>query len=124
MSSLAVKHREKVIFNTNTFSNIFSVDTLKIRLKTIYFSNSSNYSENDLSTLLKKMTVIIFSRRRDIIICTMCVHLCVRVHAWVTQFSLKLLQLHIFGKLLVQMNFYTLQYFLGGLVNFGLLFSQ
>ena len=45
------------------------------------------------------------------------------VRAWVTQFSLKLLQLHIFGKLLVLMNFYALQYF-GGLVNFGLLLSE
>ena len=41
----------------------------------------------------------------------------------VTRFSLKLLPLHIFGKLLVLMNFYTLQYFLG-LVNFGLLLSE
>ena len=35
---------------------------------------------------------------------------CVCVRAWVTQFSLKLLQLHIFGKLVVLMNFYALQY--------------
>ena len=49
------------------------------------------------------------------------VRLCVR--ACVTQFSLKLLQIHIFGKLLVLMNFYALQYFLG-LVNFGLLLSE
>ena len=41
----------------------------------------------------------------------------------VTQFSLRLLQLHIFGKLLVLMNFYALQYFLG-LMNFGLLLSN
>ena len=34
-------------------------------------------------------------------------HVC----ACVTQFSLKLLQLHILGKLLVLMNFYALQYF-------------
>ena len=51
-------------------------------------------------------------------------HVCVYVRACVrecvTQFSLKLLQLHIFGKLLVLMNFYALQYFLG-LLNFGLL---
>ena len=40
-----------------------------------------------------------------------------------TLFSLKLLQLHIFGKLLVLMNFDALQYFLG-LVNFGLLLSE
>ena len=39
------------------------------------------------------------------LVCTMC------VRAWVTQFSLKLLQLHIFGKLLVLMNFYALQNF-------------
>ena len=45
----------------------------------------------------------------------MCVRTC--VHAWVTQFSVKLLQLHIFGKLLVLMNFYTPQNFFG-LVNF------
>ena len=49
------------------------------------------------------------------------VHGCVR--GCVTQFSLKLLQLHIFGKLLVLRNFYALQYFLG-LVNFGLLLSE
>ena len=41
----------------------------------------------------------------------------------VTQFSMKLLQLYIFGKLLVLMNFYALQYYLG-LVNFGLLLSN
>ena len=35
------------------------------------------------------------------------------VRAWVTQFSLKLLQLHIFGKLVVLMNFYALQNFRG-----------
>ena len=64
-----------------------------------------------------------------IIICTMCVRTCVRacvracVHACVTQFPLKLLQLHIFGKLVVLMNFFALQYFLG-LVNFGLLVSE
>ena len=45
------------------------------------------------------------------------------LHRVVTQFSLKLLQLHIFGKLLVLMNFYSLQYF-WGLVNFGLLLSE
>ena len=50
-------------------------------------------------------------------------HVCVCVRACVTQFSLKPLQLHIFGKLLVLMNFYALKYF-GGLVNFGLLFSE
>ena len=50
-----------------------------------------------------------------------CVRVCLR--ECVTQFSLKLLQLHIFGKLLVLMNFYALQYFLG-LVNFGLLLSR
>ena len=61
------------------------------------------------------------ARRREIIICTMCVRTCVR--ACVTQFPLKLLQLHIFGKLVVLMNFFTLQYFLG-LVNFGLLVSE
>ena len=48
---------------------------------------------------------------------------CTCVRAWVTQFSLKLLQLHIFGKLLVLMNFYALQKFLD-LVNFGLLLSE
>ena len=61
------------------------------------------------------------ARRREIIICTMCVHAYVR--ACVTQFPLKLLQLHIFGKLVVLMNFFALQYFLG-LVNFGLLVSE
>ena len=50
-------------------------------------------------------------------------HVCAYVRAWVTQFSLKLLQLHIFGKLLVLMNFYSLQNFFG-LVNFGLLLSE
>ena len=59
------------------------------------------------------------------IICTMCVRVCGRgcVRACVTQFPLKLLQLHIFGKLVVLMNFFALQYFLG-LVNFGLLVSE
>ena len=61
------------------------------------------------------------ARRREIIICTMCVRTCVR--ECVTQFSLKLLQLHIFGKLLVLMNFYALQYFLG-CVNLWHNFSQ
>ena len=50
-------------------------------------------------------------------------HVCASVRAWVTQFTLKLLQLHIFGKLLVLMNFYALQYFLS-MVNFGLLLSE
>ena len=69
------------------------------------------------------------ARRREIIICTMCVCTCVRacvgacVRACVTQFSLKLLQLHIFGKSQVLMNFFALQYF-GDLVNFGLLLSE
>ena len=45
------------------------------------------------------------------------------VRACVTQFSLKLLQLYIFGKLLVLMNFYALLYFLG-LENFGVLLSE
>ena len=49
-----------------------------------------------------------------------CVYVCVCVRAFVTQFPLKLLQLHIFGKLLVLMNFYALQYLLV-FVNFGLL---
>ena len=49
------------------------------------------------------------------------VRACVR--ACVTQFSLKLLQLHIFGKSQVLMNFFALQYF-WGLVNFGLLLSE
>ena len=44
---------------------------------------------------------------------TMCVRTCMRVCVRVTQFSLKLLQLHIFGKLLVLMNIYALQYFGG-----------
>ena len=61
------------------------------------------------------------ARRREIIICTMYVRGCVR--ACVTQFSLKLLQLHIFGKSQVLMNFFALQYF-WGLVNFGLLLSE
>ena len=50
-------------------------------------------------------------------------HVCAYMRAWVMQFSVKLLQLHIFGKLLVLMNFYALQYF-WGLVNFGLLLSE
>ena len=50
-------------------------------------------------------------------------HVCAYMRAWVTQFSLKLLQLHIFGKLQVLMNFYALQYFLG-LVIFGILLSE
>ena len=50
-------------------------------------------------------------------------HVCAYVCACVTQFPLKLLQLHIFGKLVVLMNFFALQYFLG-LVNFGLLVSE
>ena len=50
-----------------------------------------------------------------------CVCACVR--ACVTQFSLKLLQLHIFDKSQVLMNFFALQYF-WGLVNFGLLLSE
>ena len=49
--------------------------------------------------------------------------MCASVRACVKEFSLKLLQLLIFGKLLVLMNFYALQYF-GGLVNFGLLLSE
>ena len=51
----------------------------------------------------------------------MCVRTC--VSGCVTQFSLKLLQLYIFDKLLVVMYFYGLKYFVG-LVNFGLLFVQ
>ena len=50
-------------------------------------------------------------------------HVRVYVRACVTQFSLKLLQLHIFGKSQVLMNFFALQYFLG-LVNFGPLLSE
>ena len=50
-------------------------------------------------------------------------HVRVYVRACVTQFSLKLLQLHIFGKSQVLMNFFALQYF-WGLVNFGLLLSE
>ena len=50
-------------------------------------------------------------------------HVRVYVRACVTQFSLKLLQLHIFGKSQVLMNFFVLQYF-WGLVNFGLLLSE
>ena len=59
------------------------------------------------------ITVHFISRpahRREIIICTMCVY--VRACVSVSQFSLKLLQLHIFGKLLVPMNFYA-RYFWG-----------
>ena len=52
-----------------------------------------------------------------------CVYVRACVRACVTQFSLKLLQLHIFGKLQVLMNFFALQYF-WGLVNFGLLLSE
>ena len=65
------------------------------------------------------------ARRREIIICTMCVRTWVRacVRACITQFPLKLLHLHIFGKLVVLMNFFALQYF-WGLVNFGLLVSE
>ena len=40
-------------------------------------------------------------------------HVRVYVRACVTQFSLKLLQLHIFGKSQVLMNFFALQYFWG-----------
>ena len=40
-------------------------------------------------------------------------HVCVCMRECVKQFSLKLLQYHIFGKLLVLMNFYALQYFGG-----------
>ena len=50
-------------------------------------------------------------------------HVCAYVRACVTQFPLKLLHLHIFGKLVVLMNFFALQYF-WGLVNFGLLVSE
>ena len=50
-------------------------------------------------------------------------HVCAYVRACVTQFPMKLLQLHIFGKLVVVMNFFALQYF-WGLVNFGLLVSE
>ena len=42
-----------------------------------------------------------------------CACVCACVRAYVTQFPLKLLQLHIFGKLVVLMNFFALQYFLG-----------
>ena len=38
-----------------------------------------------------------------------CAYICVSIRAFVTQFPLKLLQLHIFGKLLVLMNLYALQ---------------
>ena len=78
----------------------------------------------DLPEKKSEYVLFIISRPacwREIIICTMCVCTCVR--ECVTQLSLKLLQLHIFGKLLVVMNFYALQYFLG-LVNFGLLLSE
>ena len=50
-------------------------------------------------------------------------HVRAYVRACVTQFSLKLLQLHIFGKSQVLMNFFALQYF-WGFVNFGLLLSE
>ena len=50
-------------------------------------------------------------------------YVCACVRACVTQFSLKLLQLHIFGKSQVLMNSFALQYF-WGLVNFGLLLSE
>ena len=50
-------------------------------------------------------------------------HVCACVRECVTRFPLKLLPLHIFGKLVVLMNFFALQYFLG-LVNFGLLVSE
>ena len=59
------------------------------------------------------------ARWREIIICTMCVRACVRawvhacVRACVTQFPLKLLQLHIFGKLVVLMNFFCSSIFFG-----------
>ena len=52
-----------------------------------------------------------------------CAYVRESVRAFVTQFPLKLLQLHIFGKLIVLMNFYTLQYFLV-FVNFVLLLSE
>ena len=52
-----------------------------------------------------------------------CAYVRACVRARVTQFPLKLLQLHIFGKSQVLMNFFALQYF-WGLVNFGLLLSE
>ena len=51
-----------------------------------------------------------------IIICTMCVHTYIGACMRVTQFSLKLLQLHIFGKLLVLINFLSPLVVLEGLL--------
>ena len=62
--------------------------------------------------------VFIFTCQREIIICTMCGGVCMRVSC---SFLHKRLQLHIFGNLLVLMNFYALQYFV--FVNFGLLLT-
>ena len=71
------------------------------------------------------MQCLYYIRQTEVLLSPMCVRTC--VHAWVracvTQFPLKLLQLHIFSKLVVLMNFFALQYFLG-LVNFGLLVSE
>ena len=72
-----------------------------------------------LSRIMQRL--LLDQKKETFCICTMCVCTCVR--ACVTQFSLKLLQLHIFGKSQVLMNFFALQYF-WGLVNFGLLLSE
>ena len=91
-------------------------------------NRSISHGLGDMSTFaffsIQNSQLLIISRpacRSEIIICTMCVCTCVR--ACVTQFSLKLLQLHIFGKLQVLMNSFALQYF-WGLVNVGLLLSE
>ena len=47
-------------------------------------------------------------RWREIIICTMCAYMFACMRECVMQFSLKILQSHIFGKLILLMNFYTL----------------
>ena len=67
--------------------------------------------------------ILLFCRAGDFNLHHVCAYVRACVHACVTQFPLKLLQLHIFGKLVVLMNFFALQYFLG-LVNFGLLVSE
>ena len=104
----------RIVTNSSKLTRITPV------LRKIHWLPIQFRSEFKLATLVYKF--IIFRRvGREIIMCTMCVCTCVR--AWVMQFSLKLLQLHIFGKLVVLMNFYAPQYF-WGLVNFGLLSSE
>ena len=78
---------------------------------------------------LSKSSIFFISRRREILICTMCVRACVRawvgacVRACVTQFSQRLLQLDIFCQRRVLMNFHALEYFLG-FIHFELKLSE